>query len=138
MIQLEDVKSLPEILLTDLSKFERLAVPKEYEQELIRHSDPAVMFIEGDKTLLIGGVYSKSFLGLRHFWGLISPALREAKISSIRGIKKYADGVLPGSITYINADESEAHRLAVFFGFEPTGRFAEFNNSIYEVYRRPA
>lgn len=138
MILIEDAREIPDVLWTGVSSFERLAVPKNYEEFLVKNSFPAKMFIEGDKTLLVAGIYQETLLGTRRFWALISPELAGAKVSSLRTLREYGNEILPGSETYVLGNEKPAVRLAEFFGFHSTGNYLVMEHKVYEVYRRPA
>lgn len=137
MILIEDLKHIPEFLLTDTSKFERLALSEKHSEFMLKRSFPAKIFIEDDRTLLLAGLFRSSMTAVPHFWALISPALREAKISSVRAIVRYGNETLPGAQTYINRDDPSAVRLAEFFGFEPRDHTFLFEDKIYQTYRRP-
>lgn len=136
MIRSEDAKEIPEFLLTETSSFERLSVPAQYHHLLINLSYPSKIFFEGDKTVMVAGLYRKSFLSVPHFWALISPELRNAKLSTFKALKDYGALWLKGSETYVNSEDERAVRLAAFFEFQPTGKQFLFAEHIYDVYRR--
>jgi hypothetical protein len=137
MTRIEDIRDLPEIDLTSTSMFERQSLPEEYWRPLVEKSLQMKAVYAGDDILLIGGLYQSSFVSYPHLWALVSPKMRDISVSDYRAIRRYCDGLFPGTETYINKLDSGADRLARFFGYSATGTEFLFEETPYEIYRRP-
>lgn len=137
MILIEDAREIPEFMLTNVSKFERVAVPETHWRPLLNQSYDVKIVLEDDRTLLIAGLWRGSFLGQPHFWALIGEAFASARPSSLRNLRRYAETFPSGVQTYINVGQPNTLRLAEFFGFRPLAKQFTFEDQTYEVYGRP-
>jgi len=136
MIRIEETKDIPELMWLETSSKEFRMMPQGARKELIRLSDTVKIIYDGDKPLLVGGIYYRTFLSTPYFWALLSKELYGAKPSVLRSLVLLAEELIPWAETMVEEKNEDAFRLARLFKFQPRDNLVLVGNRLYRIYRR--
>lgn len=88
-----------------------------------------------DEVIIIACLVRYSLLSVPHIGILLCKSFKP-RVQMLKALHRYMNEVAPVCETTIQPDYQEGIRLALWWGFKPTGQFMTIAGTEYEVYRR--
>lgn len=136
MIQIEDVKELPQLTWTETSGKEFMLMPSDSSRKLVQSSFPVKLISADERPLLVAGLFHKNYLSIPYLWTLITAEFKNASPATVRAVVRLTDAWAPRCETLVEYGNKKAERLAKVFGFSPVDGVMLMNNQEYRLHRR--